>query len=391
MARAYRAISADSHLEVPGDRWEHRVSQKYRHLNPKRVSLPSGGEAHSIEGQPVRVEPGRDFRKPGWRGVEPRGGTFETNDGGGPPEKRLMEQDLDGIDAEALFMGTTAGAGYWRTGISDDDAYCDIVAAYNGWLAEEYCAVAPDRLIGLGFIPEADAERAVEELEHCARLGLKAVELNRFPGGEMYPTPQDDYFWAAAAEMGMPLAIHVQFGDRYTGPLFQYEKSPQGPMKSGSHSDPIARFITTFANKPAREVVRLVFAGVFDRFPSLQFYMAESQIGWIPMWLQELDDSYERNHIWAHELYGVKKLDRPPSDYVKEHFMWGFMKDPFGVRHRHEIGLDHVMWESDFPHSATDWPHSQQVIEKNFVGVPDDERQQMLVGNAARFFRLDAE
>ncbi len=228
MAREYRAISADSHLEVPGDRWEHRVAAKYRHLNPKRISLPGGGEAHQIEGQPMKVEPGRDFRKPGWRGVEPRGGAFATNDGGGPPEKRLQEQDIDGVDAEALFFGTTAGANYWREGIRDDDAYCDIVGAYNGWLAEEYCAGAPDRLIGIGLIPEADAESTVAELEHCKRLGLKAVQLNRFPGGEMYPTREDDDFWAAAAEMGMPLTVHVEFGNRYSGPLFQYEKGTAG-------------------------------------------------------------------------------------------------------------------------------------------------------------------
>jgi predicted TIM-barrel fold metal-dependent hydrolase len=206
----------------------------------------------------------------------------------------------------------------------------------------------------------------------------------------MYPTAEDDYFWAAAAEMGMPLTAHVEFGERYTGPLFEYEKSPDGPLK-GSHRDPIGRFITTFGNKAARDVTRLVFAGVFDRFPSLQIYWAETQIGWIPMWLQELDDSYERNHIWAYELYGVKKLDRMPSEIVKEHFMWGFMKDPFGVSQRHHVGLDHVMWEADFPHSATDWPHSQDTIKKNFVGVPEDEQRQMLVGNAARFFKLDAE
>jgi predicted TIM-barrel fold metal-dependent hydrolase len=49
------------------------------------------------------------------------------------------------------------------------------------------------------------------------------------------------------------------------------------------------------------------------------------------------------------------------------------------------------MWESDFPHSATDWPNSRQTIEKNFAGVPEDERHQMLVGNAVRFFGLDGE
>jgi predicted TIM-barrel fold metal-dependent hydrolase len=390
MPRRYRAISADSHLEVAGDRWEHRVSEKHRHWNPKRVSLPGGGEAHLIEGQPIKVEPGRDFRNPDWRGVEPRGGTFATNDGGGPPEKRLSEQDIDGIDAEVLFLGTTAGPNYWRTGIKDDEAYAEVIGAYNGWLAEEYCAVARDRLIGLGFMPQVDAETAVAELEHCVRLGLKGVQLNAFPDGKMYPTPADDLFWAAAAEMGMPVTAHVEFGERYDGPLFQYEKAPEGPLK-GSHRDPIGRFITPFGNKAARDVTRMVFSGMFDRFPSLQIYFAETQVGWIPMWLQELDDSYERNHIWAYELYGVKKLDRMPSEYVKDHFMWGFMKDPFGVRQRHEIGLDRIMWEADFPHSATDWPHSQDTIAKNFVGVPYDERHQMLVGNAARFFHLDAE
>jgi len=392
MGRDYRAISADSHLEIPGDRWVHRVPKEYRDLAPKRVSLPGGGEAHLIEGQPPRVEAERSLRTRGIR-LQARG-SWESNDGGGPPEQRLSEQDLDGIDAEVLFPGTTGGPNYWRTGIKDDEVYADVVAAYNAWLAEEYCAVAPDRLIGVGVIPEVDARTAVAELEHCAQAGLKAVQLISFPSGKMYPTPEDDVFWAAASETNVALTLHVEFrggaAGKYEGPLFQYEKRPEGPVKA-SHSDPISRFITGFGTKASRDVVRLVYAGVFDRFPALRIYCAETQIGWIPMWLQEVDDAFERHFYWAEDMYGMKKLQRLPGDYVKEHFMWGFMKDPYGVSQRHRIGVDHVMWESDFPHSPTDWPYSQETIEKNFVGVPEEERHMMLAGNAVGFFHLVAE
>ena len=84
-----------------------------------------------------------------------------------------------------------------------------------------------------------------------------------------------------------------------------------------------------------------------------------------------------------------KTLKRLPSEYLKEHCSWGFLYDPVGVAGRAAMGVDKVMWESDFPHAASDWPHSRRVIERNFVGVPEDERHLMLAGNAVRFFHLD--
>ena len=76
------------------------------------------------------------------------------------------------MDAEVLFPGNV-GPGFWR-GIRNDDAYKSVVRAYNDWLAEEYCSCAPDRLIGIGVIPITNIDDAVGELEHCAKLGLKA-------------------------------------------------------------------------------------------------------------------------------------------------------------------------------------------------------------------------
>jgi len=370
----------------------HRVPKEYRDLAPKVIQLEGGGEALFIEGQPLRMVHRRALGL-AERQIGSVGGSYESNDGAGSPEQRLREQDLDGVDAEVLYAGVDGGLNFIRAGIKDDEAYAGVIRGYNDWLAEEYCAAAPDRLIPLGVLPEVDAPTAVAEMEHCARLGMKGVQLNTFPAGKMLPTPEDNLFWAAAVEMDMPLSIHdcLQFesGVTYNGPLLQYTKTPGGAVPATTRGDPIRRVTTSYGYRPSESVMQFIFAGVLDQFPTLQIYIAETQIGWLPMWLQQVDLAYERSHWSMHEHYGLPQLERTPSEYIKDHFLWGFMKDPFGVRQRHEIGVDKVMWETDFPHTGTDWPHSQDTIEMNFAGVPEDERYKMLAGNAVKFFHLD--
>jgi predicted TIM-barrel fold metal-dependent hydrolase len=134
--------------------------------------------------------------------------------------------------------------------------------------------------------------------------------------------------------------------------------------------------------------LQLAFAGVFGRFPQLRVYWAETQIGWLPYCLSQIDDNYERDRHWAYRQWGLEPLKRKPSEYLRECNLWGFMRDPFGVRLRHEIGVEKVLWGSDFAHAAGDWPHSRKTVEETFVGVPEGERYAMLAGNAIEFFGL---
>ena len=83
---------------------------------------------------------------------------------------------------------------FWR-GIADDEAYKAMIRAYNQWLAEEYCAYSPNRLIAMGVLPDTGVDDAVAEMEYCAGAGLKGVNLHRFPAGQSYVTPDDDRFW----------------------------------------------------------------------------------------------------------------------------------------------------------------------------------------------------
>jgi predicted TIM-barrel fold metal-dependent hydrolase len=144
-----------------------------------------------------------------------------------------------------------------------------------------------------------------------------------------------------------------------------------------------------FCGDAAFAPIQLAFAGVFDRFPDLQIYWAETQVGWLPFALWQIDDHCERYLPGVQERWGLSSLERRPSEYLRTQNLWGFLYDAVGVRLRHDTGVEALLWGSDFAHVASNWPHSREVIDEMFDGVPADERHLMLAGNAIRFFHLD--
>src|SRR2546426_5505414 len=99
-----------------------------------------------------------------------------------------------------------------------------MIQAWNTFLAQDYCSVAPDRLIGVGVIPITGIDDAVAELKRCKQIGLKAVTFYQFPNGGGFSQPEDDRFWSTAQEIGIGLAPHVHFGERHP----DYGGGPRG-------------------------------------------------------------------------------------------------------------------------------------------------------------------
>jgi predicted TIM-barrel fold metal-dependent hydrolase len=389
----YRYISGDSHLEIDSKHWIDRIPSKYRDQAPRLVSQLDGGDAWIINNRIIRPAAAADLY--GGKGRDqyvPFGGKYEGTPGTGSPEQRVQEQEQDGIDAEVLFPSQQGGPKFWRR-IADDAAYQAIVRAYNSWLAEEYCAVNPHRLIGVGILPLThDVTNATRELEVCAKLGLKTVLLQGFPSGKPYPSDDDDRFWALALDLNMPISVHVDLdrsGER-AGPLFKYPQESKEMMERLNHDlvDQVGRFGPVRGNGSVA-AVQWVLSGLFDRFPKLRIFFAENQIGWIPFFLQAADVRYDRHYRWAERLLGFKPLSRPPSEYIREHCLWGFQFDRVGVELRHKINVDRIIWGSDFPHQESDWPESMTVVERNFAGVPEEEKHKMVCRNAVEFFHLD--
>jgi predicted TIM-barrel fold metal-dependent hydrolase len=375
MARSYQVISGDGHLELTPEGWITHVPDEHLDRAPRLVHLRTGGEGWIVEGSPL-IHNGQNVAA--GRPLVLKGGSYWLKDGSpvpgtGSAAQRLREQDLDGIDAEVLYPPVFISR--FIENIEDREAYVAMVRAFNDFLAEDYCAVAPDRLIGNAVIPATGVEDAIAELKRAREIGLPSVCLGSFPNGSGAPAPEDDSFWQAALDLGMPLTAHAAMGDRSNPLLVQSAR--------GSFDLEMSMLSRTIP-PPATGIVRMILSGVLDRFPDLRIYFAETNASWLPALLYFIDDSYSIFKHW----YGVD-LAMKPSEYVWRHFYFGIVRDPLLLRMRDLVDMDRIMWGSDFPHSVSSYPNSRRWLDEIFDGCDAALRRRVLVETPCEFFGLD--
>src|SRR5258707_1110293 len=391
MPRKYTLMSSDGHLEVPPERWSHRVPEKYRDRAPRTVALPDGGDAQPIDGQALLEANFLDLRAGRAEGPwQPFGLKVADAAGTGSAEQRVKEQDEDGLDAEVLSRAMVAGRVFWRN-ISHDDPYKAVIRAYNDWLAEEECAVVPARLFGMGVRQITNAEDAIAEMEHCKKLGLKGIQLGRLRQGQGYPTPEERRFWAAAVDLDMPVTVHVLFnrtGPRANQPTFKYPK--EDPVIMQRLRRPFLEWLCNFGLPPSVSIAQLVLGGVFERYPQLKIFFAETRLGWVPFWLEHMDLWYKRHVGWAEEQLGFKPLKRLPSEYVRDHVYFSVQYERVAVEERHHVGVDRIMFATDFPHIENEWPNSKPLVEEIYANVPEADKRKIWADNAVNYFKLNA-
>jgi predicted TIM-barrel fold metal-dependent hydrolase len=126
-----------------------------------------------------------------------------------------------------------------------------------------------------------------------------------------------------------------------------------------------------------------ILGGVFERFPKLKVVFVEPGLGWISWWLFIVDD------LQARQGYDFPAIQHPPSHYFRRNVFLTFIDEPDAYRHAVErLGVDNVMWSSDYPHPVSSWPNSRAVVEKMLGGIPDADRKKIVSGNAARVWNL---
>ncbi|MCH8190613.1 MAG: amidohydrolase family protein [Chloroflexi bacterium] len=377
MERKYQVISSDGHVETPPDVWVKYVPEKWQERAPRLIKLPEGGEGWVIEGMAM-LNNGQNITagKP----VRFRGGTYFNDDGSRAPgagdaAQRLREQDQDGIDCEVLFPPVFASR--FLEGIQDREVYLSMIQAYNTFLAQDYCSVAPDRLIAAGVMPVTGIDDAIAELKRCKEIGLRTVTFYVFPNGSGGPKPEDDRFWQTAMDIEMRLSPHANFGDRE--PNFGgASKGTGGAGVASAMAQRVGGVVPTFC------LSQLIYSGLFDRLPELRIYFAETNASWMPHAFWMFDDNYRVYNSWfKHDLKMM------PSEYIKKHIMFGIIRDPMALRLREFFPAENLMWGSDHPHSVASFPRSREALAEIFDGVPDQLKRKILLENPAEFFGLD--
>jgi predicted TIM-barrel fold metal-dependent hydrolase len=140
----------------------------------------------------------------------------------------------------------------------------------------------------------------------------------------------------------------------------------------------------TSAVTPAQVVPQLIFSGMTERFPRLKIVFAEAGIGGLNYVLAACDHEWEWRRLWT------EGLTTRPSETVRRQVYVNFWFEAEGIKLRHDIGIDNIMWESDFPHVASYYPRSWQEVNRVLDGVPPEDRRKLLYENAIRLYRIDA-
>jgi len=372
MARDYQLISADSHVLEPPHLWTEYLPKKFHGKAPKVVPDGEGGEAWQfaadIPPAPIGIyaSAGRPHEAVRWTGV-----TFaEANQGNFRAAPRLQEQDADGVDAEVLFGSARMMSHFYSD--PDPEFHLAGVQAYNNWLAQEFVQAAPDRLIGLACMPALGVDACIEEMERCLRLGMRGVWLNTLPSAGATIRRDDDPFWDATQALGVAVHFHVRV-----------MRQVQRPRPKGVRGDDLTGLATVGAANMIVDLPEIISSGVHDRFPHLIWVAVEAGAGWVPYILEQMDDRWQRNRWWL-----PVGLQHEPSFYFRRNWRSTFMIDHYAVANRQVIGVDNLMWSSDYPHHGCDWPQSRRVVDALFRGVPAEERRKMCALNAARLYRL---
>ncbi len=366
-----RVISADSHMTEPGELWVERLDRKFRD-NAPRVVKREGESGLAISAPFVFVGPGfqpltvagifasgrsgdelREHMKRGYEAARPSGWD---------PVERLKDQDLDGVSAEVLY----ASLGIALLSMTDTELQQACMRVYNDWLAE-FCSHAPNRLAGIGLYSLRSLPD-VSEIERFAKAGLKGILIIASNTIEIpYSDASFDPLWQVASQANLPISLHK-------------------PLVSGMKTTP---FMPTPSDLQIHCIhvveqcmTRLVFGGVFDRFPTLRIVSAENDVGWFPNWVHRLD------HVYSKIGNPRPRLTMKPSEYVKRNISATFQDDPLGPGTWKFFGEDNYMWASDFPHADSTFPNSVKTIGENFSGVPAEIRRKIVFGNANQLYGL---
>ena len=288
------------------------------------------------------------------------------------PAARVKDLDRDGIGASVLYPQVM------RHGLRrcvNAEVRAAVARAYNEWIAT-FDYFDRERFVGLAVLPQLDdGEEVIQIMREARANGLRGAWLTMASDGKPLHHPDFEQFWAVAAELELPISLHI---DPHLTP-FARAMAPEHRELLGSRDT-----YTTLAGVSLGEQLgHLILSGLLDRHPQLRIVLAESGVGWIPYVLDRMDD------VWVHNKGAARsKNTRLPSETAKAQVYATFEQDKVGMLTRHIWGVDNVMWASDYPHMFSTFPESQAAIEQLFEGIPEDEKDKMVSSNVARLYQL---
>ena len=369
-------ISVDDHVVEPPDMFDGRLPAKYADQAPRVERNERGDDVWTFNGavipniglNAVAGRPRSEY------GVDPT--SFdEMRPGCHDVHERVKDMSAGGVLASMCFPSFPSFSGRLFAVCEDKDLALAVTQAYNDWHIEGWCGAYPERFIPMALPILWDPELCAAEIRRVAAKGCHSITFTENPAALGYPSfhdPHWDPMWRALVEEGTIVNVHL---------------GSSGQLAITAADAPMDVMITLQPMNICMAAADLVWSRVFKEFKDVRVALSEGGTGWIPYFLDRLDRTYEMHHQWTGQDFG----DERPSDIFRRHILTCFIADPIGVQLRHEIGIDNICWEMDYPHSDSSWPRAPEefaaVCER--YDVPDEDVERMSHANAMRWYRFD--
>src|SRR5919199_126662 len=289
-----------------------------------------------------------------------KGGTLGVRDVDAP--KQLRDMDTEGIDISVLYPTTALGIGK----IYEADYAVALCRAYNNWV-HDYCQTDPQRLKAVALLPLQDLDAAVRELHRAVvDLGMVGGTIPTFVRGLNLADKRLWPLYAEAEQLDVPIGAHATGGE--TGDMGRFDSF------LGIH-------ICSHVPEQMISLTNVVLGGVFEKFQKLRFGFLEAGCGWVPFWMEHMDEEFEKRRDEA------PLCKEEPSEYIKSgRCFFGAEPEektlPFAAE---AVRPDILMYASDYPHWDSDWPHTVKTVAER-TDMTDDLKRKVMAENALRFY-----
>ena len=368
-------ISVDDHIVEPPDMCKNHLPRKYADDAPRLVHNPDGSDSWQFRDvvipnvalNSVAGRPKEEY------GLEPQG-LDEIRPGCWQIDERIKDMNAGGIFASICFPTFPGFAG--RLFATEDQEFgLALLRAYNDWHVEEWCGAYPARFIPMCLPVIWDAEACAAEVRRNADRGVHALTFSENPSVLGYPSFHDDHWaplWKALCDTETVMNVHI---------------GSSGKLAVTAPDAPMDVMITLQPMNIVQAAADLLWSAPIKKYPGLKIALSEGGTGWIPYFLERADRTFEMHSTWTHQDFGGKL----PSEVFREHFLTCFISDHVGVQLRHQIGIDNISWEADYPHSDSMWPEAPEqlwdVLREHDVSESDTDK--MTHENAMRWYSFD--